>query len=136
MTPRISTSHAVTLMAAGLVSLAALGCAGSEESTTTVAQTSTETPETEAHGEWWCGEHGVPEEECAQCDASLVAGFKEKGDWCDEHNRPDSQCFICHPENKAKFAAKYEAKYNAKPPEPTAAGAEGEEHVHEHEGDE
>jgi len=33
------------------------------------------------HGEWWCGEHGVPEEECAQCDTDLVAKFKAKGDW-------------------------------------------------------
>lgn len=71
------------------------------------------------HGEWWCGEHGVPEEECALCDKSLVAKFKEAGDWCDEHNRPDSQCFICHPENFEKYAALYEAKYGERPPMPT-----------------
>jgi hypothetical protein len=72
-----------------------------------------------AHGEWWCAEHGVPEEECAQCDKSLVAKFKEAGDWCDKHNRPDSQCFICHPENFEKFAARYEAKFGEKPKMPT-----------------
>lgn len=71
------------------------------------------------HGGFWCTEHGVPEEECALCDTSLVSGFKEKGDWCEEHNRPDSQCFKCNPENFAKFAARYEAKFGEQPPEPT-----------------
>lgn len=71
------------------------------------------------HSGWWCNEHGVPEEECALCKTSLIADFKAKGDWCDEHNRPDSQCFIHHPENLAKFAARYEAKYGKQPPKPT-----------------
>ena len=71
------------------------------------------------HGEWWCGEHGVPEEECAQCNKSLVADFKAKGDWCEEHNRPDSQCFIHHPENFDKYAALYEAKFGERPEMPT-----------------
>jgi hypothetical protein len=70
------------------------------------------------HGEWWCAEHGVPEEVCALCDTKLAAEFQEKGDWCEMHNRPDSQCFICHPELEAKFAAQYEAKYGKKPPKP------------------
>ena len=71
------------------------------------------------HSGWWCNEHGVPEEECALCDTSLVADFKAKGDWCDEHNRPDSQCFVCHPDNFNKFAARYEAKFGEQPPQPT-----------------
>ncbi len=71
------------------------------------------------HGEWWCGEHGVPEEECPLCDKSLVAEFKAKGDWCEDHNRPDSQCFICTPENFEKYAALYEAKYGERPAMPT-----------------
>jgi hypothetical protein len=71
------------------------------------------------HSGWWCVEHGVPEEECALCDPSLVATFREKGDWCDKHNRPDSQCFTCHPENFTAFAARYEAKYGHQPPQPT-----------------
>ena len=71
------------------------------------------------HSGWWCNEHGVPEEECALCETSLVADFKAKGDWCDEHNRPDSQCFIHHPENFEIFAARYEAKYGKQPPKPT-----------------
>ncbi len=71
------------------------------------------------HGEWWCSEHGVPEEECALCNTVLVAEFKSKGDWCEEHDRPESQCFLCHPENFEKFAARYEAKYGERPPQPT-----------------
>ncbi len=79
-----------------------------------------------SHEGWWCNEHGVPEEVCAQCDAKLVADFKAKGDWCEKHNRPDSQCFICHPEKEAEFAAQYEAKYGKQPPKPTADGDEDE----------
>lgn len=71
------------------------------------------------HSGWWCNEHGVPEDECALCKTSLVADFKAQGDWCDDHDRPDSQCFVCHPENFEKFAARYEAKYGERPPQPT-----------------
>jgi|TARA_R110002124_G_scaffold201127_1_gene367671 hypothetical protein len=71
-----------------------------------------------SHGGWWCVEHGVPEEECAQCDKSLVAKFKEAGDWCEEHDRPESQCFICSPARVHKFVARYEAKTGHKPPKP------------------
>jgi hypothetical protein len=69
-----------------------------------------------SHEDWWCDEHGVPEAECAQCNAKLAAEFKKKGDWCKEHDRPDSQCFICHPELKEKFAQKYRDKYGKEPP--------------------
>jgi len=78
------------------------------------------------HEGWWCAEHGVPEEVCAQCDPKLVSDFKAKNDWCEKHNRPDSQCFICHPEKEAEFAAIYEAKYGEKPPKPEADDAEHE----------
>lgn len=70
------------------------------------------------HSGWWCAEHGVPEEECALCDTSLVADFKSKGDWCEEHHRPESQCFACNPKRAEKFAARYEAKYGKAPPQP------------------
>jgi len=70
------------------------------------------------HSGWWCAEHGVPEQECGQCNSKLAAAFQKKGDWCKEHDRPDSQCFICHPEYEAAFAAKYEAKFGKKPPKP------------------
>ena len=71
------------------------------------------------HGGWWCTEHGVPEEECGQCSATLAADFKAKGDWCKEHNRPESQCFLCDPSRAEKFAARYEAKFGEKPPKRT-----------------
>ena len=80
--------------------------------------TKTEGAAAHDHSDWWCNEHGVPEEECGLCDAKLAAAFQKKGDWCKEHDRPDSQCFICHPEKEAEFAAKYEAKYGKKPPKP------------------
>jgi cobalt-zinc-cadmium efflux system membrane fusion protein len=70
------------------------------------------------HSGWWCAEHGVPEEICGQCNSKLASEFQKKGDWCAEHDRPDSQCFACHPELEAQFAARYEARYGKKPPEP------------------
>ena len=73
---------------------------------------------TGAGHEWWCDEHGVPEEVCGQCSSKLAAEFQKKGDWCKDHDRPDSQCFLCHPELEAKFAAQYEAKYGKQPPKP------------------
>lgn len=71
------------------------------------------------HGEWWCDEHGVPEEICARCKPDLVADFKKKNDWCDKHDRPRSQCFICEPQLFARYAAQYETRYGKKPPQPT-----------------
>ncbi len=71
------------------------------------------------HGEWWCAEHGVPEDECTRCDSGLVAAYKDKDDWCEEHSLPDSQCFVCHPELEEKFAARFVAKYGKNPPKPT-----------------
>ena len=67
------------------------------------------------HG-FWCAEHGIPEEICAQCNTKLAAVFQKKGDWCEEHKRPDSQCFIHHPELEEKFIAQYEVKFGKKPP--------------------
>lgn len=75
------------------------------------------------HSDWWCAEHGVPEEICSQCDAKVATACKKKGDWCKEHDRADSQCFRCHPKLKAKYAAQYRAKYGKEPP-PTADDAE------------
>jgi hypothetical protein len=72
----------------------------------------------DSHEGWWCDEHGVPEEVCAQCNAKLVGDFKAKNDWCEKHNRPESQCFVCHPEKEAEFASLYEAKFGKKPPKP------------------
>lgn len=70
------------------------------------------------HDGWWCDEHGVPEEICAQCNTKVAGDFKAKGDWCKEHDRPNSQCFVCHPDLEHAFAVQYEAKYGKKPPKP------------------
>ena len=69
-----------------------------------------------SHEGWWCAEHGVPEEVCAQCNKKVAGEFKTKGDWCQEHDCPESQCFACHPEKEADFVVLYEAKYGSKPP--------------------
>lgn len=111
-----------------LLSAMTLGCSEDPGGPATASPATTKVSETALHGEWWCAEHGVPEEICAQCDSSLVASFKNKGDWCEEHNRPDSQCFICHPERKEKFAAQYEAKYGNRPPEPNDTGHDEHDH--------
>lgn len=98
------------------------GCGQSAKDSATVTETSTKTSAAKAaidDGGWWCEEHGVPEEECALCDPSLVAKFKEAGDWCDEHKRPESHCYLCSPARLDKFSARYEAKFGAKPPKPT-----------------
>ena len=104
---------AITLTASSLI-----GCTRSSSEPSAPKTTPTAAGHTHQHGEWWCGEHGVPEEECALCNSKLAAEFQKKGDWCEDHNRPDSQCFVCHPELEAKFAARYEAKYGTKPPKP------------------
>ncbi|MEZ6150365.1 MAG: RND transporter [Pirellulaceae bacterium] len=98
--------------------LALVGCSRSETASEGTGESVAATDVDNSHGGWWCVEHGVPEEECALCDKSLVAKFKEDGDWCNEHDRPESQCFICGPKRFDKFAAVYEAKTGRKPPQP------------------
>jgi len=110
----------VSLTLLGMITFAA-GCSGDTDATQ-VAQNDAQEEHAahgDEHGGWWCGEHGVPEEECTRCDSSLIAGFKDKDDWCDEHDLPDSQCFKCDAKNADKFIARYEAKYGEKPPAPT-----------------
>jgi hypothetical protein len=70
------------------------------------------------HGDWWCTEHGIPEEMCSMCSAKYAQQCKDKGDWCEEHNRAKSQCFKCDTSLKEKFAAMYRAKYPGKEPPP------------------
>jgi cobalt-zinc-cadmium efflux system membrane fusion protein len=122
------------MMAYGVVMVAGLtvaGCGKAPEQTPTVgAPPKATASEGHSHDGWWCNEHGVPEDVCAQCNAKLVANFKAKGDWCKEHERPESQCFICHPEKEDEFAAQYEAKYGKKPPRPEG-GEEPEHHDHD-----
>lgn len=104
----------------GLLTLSVIALSGCKSET--ASQTSEGTPAATnvdySHGGWWCVEHGVPEGDCARCDSTLVAKFKETGDWCEEHNRPESQCFICSPKRFDKFVATYEAKTGHKPPQP------------------
>lgn len=68
------------------------------------------------HSQWWCGEHGIPEEECSMCSTKVAKACKANGDWCEKHDRAKSQCFICDPSLKEKFAAKYRTKYGKEPP--------------------
>ena len=68
------------------------------------------------HSEWWCAEHGIPEEECSMCNTKVAKELKAKGDWCEKHDRAKSQCFICDPSLKEKYAEKYRAKYGKEPP--------------------
>jgi len=115
-------SHSVwkwkALFAIAIITAASTGCSksqtGSADSTS-----GTEVTKVVDDGGWWCKEHGVPEKECALCDPSLVAKFKDAKDWCKEHNRPESQCYLCDPSRFDKFAAQYEAKFGVKPPKPT-----------------
>jgi hypothetical protein len=112
---RFSGTALLALFVAGLTISA--GCSKPEQKVpaTTGQPAVADVPE---HGEWWCGGHGVPEEECARCDKSLVEKFRAKGDWCKEHDRPESQCFLCDPSRFDRFAARYEAKYGKRPPMP------------------
>lgn len=114
-----------TLCCVGIISLglAAAGCDDKAEVQTPSAPASAAKPAPAtqplvpvAAAMDWCKEHGVPESVCAQCNESLVAGFKAKGDWCKEHSKPESQCFECHPELKDKFAAAFKTKYGKEPP--------------------
>ena len=117
-TRSLSFGMLTTLGLLSLSGIALSGCGKSETATDGAAGSPAVTDVDHSHGGWWCVEHGVPEGECARCDSSLVAKFKEAGDWCEEHNRPESQCFICSPKRFDKFVATYEAKTGHKPPKP------------------
>lgn len=52
-------------------------------------------PTTPNEGEAWCTEHGVPEDICVECRASLMPRPKSFG-WCKVHGV--SECPTCHPE--------------------------------------
>ncbi|MCE9531174.1 MAG: RND transporter [Planctomycetes bacterium] len=105
-----------------LALLALSGCGpkdkaeGPKDDPKAVAEKKKDGEKKEAADGWWCKEHGVPEHDCAQCDAKVAAEYKKKGDWCKEHERPESQCFICNPKRAEKFAAAYKAKYGKEPP--------------------
>ena len=108
---------AFSMVALGVLAVA--GCGGAGTKGPDAAKSATPAMDASCSvAENWCGEHGVPEDICALCNAKVAAECKQKGDWCKEHNRPESQCFLCDPNLEAKFAAEYEAKYGSKPPKP------------------
>jgi cobalt-zinc-cadmium efflux system membrane fusion protein len=111
--------NSICVAAMLLSALSCVGCGQSSDKATAIPPVTQASVEGHTHEGWWCDEHGVPEDVCAQCNLKLVAEFKAKGDWCKKHDRPDSQCFICHPEREAEFAAQYEAKFGKKPPKRT-----------------
>jgi hypothetical protein len=116
----MSWVRTLVLSSVAMSVLAVAGCGGGGAQTPAATNKSA-TPAADAScsiAENWCGEHGVPEDICALCNAKLAAEYKQKGDWCREHNRPESQCFVCSPQRAEKFAAEYETKYGKKPPKP------------------
>lgn len=127
-----------------LLAVSALGCgssadktapAGGPKLTTGAGGASQDTAGGSGHSHegWWCAEHGVPEDVCAQCNSKVAAKLKAKGDWCEEHGVPESQCFVCNPEFEKKFAAQYEAKYGKQPPPRDAEEGAADEDGHDHE---
>ncbi len=115
----MSWVRTTVLATMALGALAVAGCGGAGAKGPDAAGSAT--PATDAScsvAENWCGEHAVPEDICAQCNAKVAAEYRQRGDWCQEHNRPESQCFLCSPKRAEKFAAEYEAKYGKKPPKP------------------
>jgi hypothetical protein len=111
----ISKEATCWTLALSALTLFAFGCGQSHLPNQAKTNESKKAEEVDAHG-WWCREHGIPEKECAQCDADLAKKLKDKGDWCDKHERPESQCFVCKPELKEEFAKKYRAKFGKEPP--------------------
>jgi hypothetical protein len=117
------------LWARGTVALVAtailiIGCGKPEDKGGQVKRTDKDgTPVAEKketkHDEWWCKEHGIPEEECSMCNSKVAKACKARGDWCEKHpDRAKSQCFICDASLYEKYAAKYRAKYGKEPPPP------------------
>ena len=68
------------------------------------------------HDGWWCGAHGIPEEECGMCSRKVAAKYRDDNKWCEKHNRPQPQCFKCDPDLAEKYAKMYEARYGKQPP--------------------
>ncbi len=101
------------------VLVALIGCgqgAQTTEQSKTPATDKGTAKKVDDHSDWWCAEHGIPEDECSMCSSKIAKACKAKGDWCEKHDRAKSQCFVCDPSLKEKFAAKYRAKYGKEPP--------------------
>jgi hypothetical protein len=121
-TTMLRTAVLAAVLVPALALLVLSGCGpkdkaeGPKDDPKGVAEKKKDGEKKEADDGWWCAEHGVPEGDCAQCNAKIAAEYKKKGDWCKEHDRPESQCFICKPKRAEKFAAAYKAKYGKEPP--------------------
>jgi hypothetical protein len=108
------------LVRAGVLAVLTAGLAGAVGCNEPKPAAKTEDKKEKAGGhEWWCDEHGVPEDECSICSDKAYKQFKEKGDVCPKHpDRAASQCFICNPELWEKSAARYKAKTGKEAPWP------------------
>src|SRR5262245_2589708 len=110
----------ILTMTVSVLALAALvmGCSEPTKTAKTESKKAAEKKEDD-HSEWWCQEHGIPEEECSMCSKEVAAKFKKANDWCKLHDRAQSQCFKCDPTLYEKvFEPKYVAKYGKKPERP------------------
>ena len=116
MKTTVRTAVLAALLFPALALLALSGCGQKDNAGGPKDDPKAAAEKKEADDGWWCKEHGIPEHDCAQCDAKVAAEYKKKGDWCKEHDRPESQCFICNPKRAEKFAAAYKAKYGKEPP--------------------
>lgn len=116
----MKTMNRMGAFALAILAASAIGCGGepNAKKDTKPAETAEKSggKKVDNHAAWWCGEHGIPEDECSMCSDKVAKEMKAKGDWCDKHDRGKSQCFICDPSLKEKFAAKYRAKYGKEPP--------------------
>ncbi|HKB01292.1 MAG TPA: hypothetical protein VKD90_03690 [Gemmataceae bacterium] len=97
--------------------VALVGCQDKPTTSTGAIATTTVTNQARKHDNWWCREHGIPEEECLMCKPNAEAELKKKGDWCEKHEYAKSQCFACNPALRERYAAQYRAKYGKEPPE-------------------
>jgi len=109
-------SGIVFALVAGFALLAA-GCKDTGKDGKEQAQKKAEPKEDE---DWWCKEHGVPEEVCTLCDVKLRAKIQARPqEWCALHKRAKNICFKCDPKLQEKWAQAYRDKYNKEPPEIT-----------------
>jgi hypothetical protein len=103
-----------------MASFVVLGCSGnSNQGGDTQAQQANTAKDGEYEHDWWCGEHGIPEDICGLCNREYRDQKKATGDWCEQHKRLKSQCFKCDPTLYERvFEPMYVAKYGKQPKRP------------------
>jgi hypothetical protein len=112
-------SYIVSTILCGSLLLLSTGCdrAGGEEGESKSPDAAAE--KTGLHGMhdgWWCGHHGIPEDECSMCNRKIAKEFRDKDEWCEKHNRAAPQCFKCDPKLAEPFTKRYVARYGKQPP--------------------